>query len=97
MAKDFTPAPWNIERLLPNGSTGFNPYLITVNLIVGDYEIAYITESENGEADARLIAAAPDLYEALILMCNDCSYKSAYECRVCPTGQALRKARGEEE
>ena len=49
------------------------------------------------KADQSLIAAAPDMYEALILMCNDCSYKSAYECRVCPTGQALRKARGESE
>ena len=49
------------------------------------------------EANANLIAAAPDMYEALILMCNDCTYKSAYECRICPTGKALRKARGEEE
>ena len=49
------------------------------------------------DANANLIAAAPDMYEALILMCSDCTYKSAYECRVCPTGKALRKARGETE
>ena len=52
---------------------------------------------EEDKANATLIAAAPDMYEALILMCNDCTYKSAYECRVCPTGKALRKARGEKE
>ena len=97
MAKDFTPAPWNIERLLPNGSTGFNPYLITANLIVGNYEIAYITEPENGEADARLIAAAPDLYEALETRCGYCLWHEDKDnpCINCIAGKALRKARGE--
>ena len=62
-----------------------------------DHRVSRLPIDEEDIANADLIAAAPDMYEALILMCNDCTYKSAYECRVCPTDKALRKARGEAE
>ena len=51
------------------------------------------------EANANLIAAAPDLYEALETTCEYCIGKEATDCPCerCITGKALRKARGEEE
>ena len=50
------------------------------------------------EANATLIAAAPDLYEALETTCEYCIGKEATDCPCerCITGKALRKARGEE-
>lgn len=50
------------------------------------------------EANADLIAAAPDLYEALETTCEYCIGKEATDCPCerCITGKALRKARGEE-
>ena len=50
------------------------------------------------EANANLIAAAPDLYEALETTCEYCIGKEATDCPCerCITGKALRKARGED-
>ena len=50
------------------------------------------------EANANLIAAAPDLYEALETTCEYCIGKEATgcPCERCITGKALRKARGGE-
>lgn len=49
------------------------------------------------EANANLIAAAPDLYEALDTQCEYCIGKEAIDspCEGCIVGKALRKARGE--
>ena len=51
------------------------------------------------EANANLIAAAPDMYEALETTCEYCIGKEATDspCERCITGKALRKARGETE
>ena len=59
------------------------------------------------EANANLIAAAPDMYEALEFQCKNCLgrysiSKDSNECalyirRECMIAKALRKARGEEE
>lgn len=58
------------------------------------------------EANANLIAAAPDMYEALEFQCKNCLgrysiSKDSNECalyirRECMIAKALRKARGEE-
>ena len=54
-------------------------------------------------ANANLIAAAPDMYEALKELCNDCpnaDLKDIFNgatCKGCPIDNALRKARGEAE
>ena len=47
-------------------------------------------------ANANLIAAAPDMYEALETTCEYCIGKEATDCPCerCITGKALRKARG---
>ena len=49
-------------------------------------------------ANANLIAAAPDMYEALDTQCEYCVGKEATDCPCerCITGKALRKAGGEE-
>ena len=51
------------------------------------------------EANANLIAAAPDMYEVLEDFCKGCLGKLETNCtrRVCKIGKALRKARGETE
>ena len=49
------------------------------------------------EANANLIAAAPDLYEALEEECDNCTTMFASRaCSNCKIFKALRKARGEE-
>ena len=51
------------------------------------------------EANANLIAAAPDLYASLETICHDCIGKEATDilCEGCHVDKALRKARGESE
>ena len=48
------------------------------------------------EANANLIAAAPDMYEALEGVCHDCDDTGTIddECKSCSIYKALRKARG---
>lgn len=53
----------------------------------------------DSEADANLIAAAPDMYAALEAMCRNAleiGYCHMAECNECKTMAALRKARGGE-
>ena len=51
------------------------------------------------EANANLIAAAPDLYASLETICHDCIGKEATDilCEGCHVDKVLRKARGEAE
>ena len=51
------------------------------------------------EANANLIAAAPDMYEALEEVCYDCDDTGTVddECKSCSIYKALCKARGEKE
>lgn len=48
-------------------------------------------------SNANLMAAAPDMYEALDTQCEYCVGKEATNCpcEECIVGKALRKARGE--
>ena len=49
-------------------------------------------------ANTKLIAAAPDLYDALESGCMDCLGRKAKDnpCESCYVGKVLRKARGED-
>jgi len=51
------------------------------------------------EANANLIAAAPDMYDALEEVCHDCDDTGTVddECKSCSIYKALCKARGGEE
>ena len=64
-----------------------------------DGKIVIVSKGKNAKANANLIAAAPDMYEALDDVCKGCLGKleTNCTCRVCNIGKALRKARGEEE
>lgn len=94
-----TPGPWTA-----NFNDYTKPYVEILNgdnlviaqipdgeIIRGDTTILGI---ENIEANIDLIAAAPDMYEALSFVCKECDHE-CYER--CPVRVALRKARGEAE
>ncbi len=72
-----TPGPWRAELQIVNYRSGRKD--LVVNALRADgipQSIATITGIDDGKANARLIAAAPDLYEALdalterVEMCN---------------------------
>lgn len=91
---NFTPGPWKVV-----------PWRITTN---PDDEIVAVQRGQEGGfsvhaasghkralADAHLIAAAPDLYEALEMLCDavDGNYKELVDI----ADKALKKARGDDE
>jgi len=105
-AHKFTPGPWKVDF---NNST--KPFINIQdqekNIIasVPDSELIYgdqtIIAFEDIEANAQLIAAAPDMYEALTRACD--RYCIGYDgdnivnCDNCIIQKAIRKARGEKE
>jgi hypothetical protein len=66
-----TPGPWAVSD--NHGKRYIEP--------VGDNEpVAQITKGPNSEANARLIAAAPELLEALVVMCREFELKIPDHC-----------------
>lgn len=69
MTTQHTPAPWHIG---PITSQGHNVQIRAVNQESPEFEVSVAilggwgTSKEENEANARLIAAAPELLEALI-------------------------------
>lgn len=57
-----------------------------------------LAEPEKVLANAKLIAAAPEMYEALKRHCALCMmmHPDCDGCEICDTGKVLKKARGEE-
>ena len=96
MTEKFTPGPWHLTE---------------EDWVTGGYDIAVIQDKDGeevlgisewirvNEPDLQLIAAAPEMYEALEDVCKGCLGKleTNCTCRVCQIGKALRKARGETE
>lgn len=96
----WTPGPWNVADLngmVSRGSaiTGWRGMIAKCD--VGDYA----NSVEQGRANACLIAAAPDLYEALGLAfddLNDAGFEALDELQqkvYIAASAALKKARGE--
>lgn len=86
---EFTKGPWSIHKKLD--------FIVSSS----DEEIADTSCSPNPQADANLIAAAPDLYEALVdvmaeisFLGNEVHYFGTTE-RFDAARAALAKARGE--
>lgn len=95
----ISPSPWNVLR---NGEiVSQEGFIFGIKKYDFGCRVVFTTE-----ADARLIAAAPDLYEALRgllkIVCLDCnsSYTVDGKCVKCPkvvaAESALEKAGGDE-
>lgn len=94
MSEKFTPSPWDLELIgLISGDTRYD---IGPKEKMDDYRIAMVLDEAGGNEDtlaanAHLIAAAPDMYEAL-KWCADVFSDDALHDMVF---DALAKARGE--
>ena len=102
---EFTPGPWyadkygKIWRNVPSDLYEYG------GKIAGDMPLAFVSKGwyEKDEtpypqqANSNLMAAAPDMYEALEVFCSYCFGCTDNECKICIYGKALRKARGERE
>lgn len=105
----YTKGPWN---WMSTGGP-LDPPQLEGNIEDADYNPVLVCDGCNpscradrnepcpsvpSKADQDLIAAAPDLYEALDTQCEYCIGKEATDspCADCIVGKALRKARGEE-
>ena len=110
METKFTPGPWKAGKnpymtTVLDGHEGKAIYMDEPN---DPHHIAWANaENTEGELDietalanATLIAAAPELYEACRFHCETrCKMRNLNKnvCKNCLFGKALRKARGESE
>ena len=91
MSAGFTKGPWPVER------TGDGKrYVVGNKLVEGYYEVAEVysddCDPDEAKANAHLIAAAPDMYEAL----EECvAFTGAHGGPFAKARAALAKARGE--
>ena len=93
MSEQFTKGPWT-EKHIRTDTHG----IAWKNIRGGD---GCLFAEVCGEANANLIAAAPDMYEALECACDKYCIgyagDSLVKCEDCIIRKALRKARGETE
>ena len=91
----FTKGPW---KVVDNGHFLQISFPWENNPNVIDRYCRSVADIHNNDiANANLITAAPDMYEALKADCDNCEgQEHSFYCDSCPTGKALRKARGEE-
>ena len=89
MSKEkFTQLPWRIEE--------FRDF---ISIMAGYSEICYIDDDlrcDNVQANARLIAAAPEMYEFLALLDNYYAVRGESNRVTKTISQVLKKVRGEE-
>ena len=97
----FTPGPWVVSDELRTSintaptEDGTYKHIAMVNWCkYREYSIV----GEEHDANAHLIAAAPEMYRALTSACaavSDVTHCGGDDCTDCEVGTALRKARGE--
>jgi hypothetical protein len=90
--KKFTPGPWEVVT----GDEDSNP---GIDSAVGK-AVVWWTDCHNegidNHADAHIIAAAPELLEALEMLCSLCHHELLQDCDDgCPAKAAIAKAYGE--
>lgn len=94
----FTPGPWAVSkqkarRVTANGIVICNAVLRNRG---GPKHKTYMKDEHEAEANASLLAAAPDLYEALHLVLDTYGFDSSTDSSIWQTvTAALSKARGE--
>ena len=91
-----TPGPWSYENC--GRSSGHEEHITTRHDTLPN--IAQVFGSKRSQADAALIAAAPDLYAALdriVRNCRDadCGDHCSNSCMFCQARAALAKARAD--
>lgn len=79
MSTQHAPAPWWVTDGGVRNSGGYIAHTNSVQHYDGQDE-RYVREVAEREADKRLIAAAPDLLEALQELLGDMSHMSPQEC-----------------
>ena len=88
MSKEkFTQLPWRIEE--------FRDF---ISIMAGYSEICYIDgdlKCDNVQANARLIAAAPEMYELLVMLENYYAVRGESSSVTKTISQVLKKTRGE--
>ena len=86
-----TPGPWKRKDNFVYSPMSDEDDTLFVSIAIACTGIAPAIDNAN------LIAAAPDLYEALETTCEYCIGKEVTDCPCerCITGKALRKARGD--
>jgi hypothetical protein len=89
IAEQFTPGPWEIESRVGSGK---NDYAVSP-AIGNDGFVCALTHGPDAQANARLIAAAPDLYSALDAVNEEILLDGHLQELV---EAALAKARGEQ-
>lgn len=94
MSEQFTPGPWSI---LFNDKTKVVLEKSGVAIFVADTYAGFTKSESEQEANAALIAAAPELYKELEKHCALCALRhpECEGCKLCETRKVLNKARGE--
>jgi hypothetical protein len=96
----FTPGPWRVGEYGIEGAIDERGYSTTVlraldGHVYDEYDSDSATIDIDNPADARLIAAAPELYEALEAIILGISQGHAGAAAINAGVSALAKARGE--
>lgn len=99
----WTPGPWAVRedafgvQVYPtrDGPPDFGEWASLATI-----EDCYDEEEQETAANAHLIAAAPDMYEALYRLVTDCKIagleaQAGFDCWISMADEALAKARGE--
>ena len=86
-----TPGPWSADKW----ATGY-----TVSSDLEHYSVCHLEECNNDEANAHLIAAAPELLAALVRLIdcateNPAAYDERFEVHFKNARAAIAKARGQ--
>lgn len=63
--KVVTPGPWKVEPAVPGEASGVHVFAVNPKGSAEDGDLITIADFIENEANARLIAAAPDLYHAI--------------------------------
>lgn len=99
-SEKFTPGEWEIEEKEMGCGTlfryGFQVVCWEKRRRIAYMETCSLGDKEEMQANAALIAAAPEMYKVLSRECVICEMKNpGVICDFCRIGEVLKKARGE--